>query len=354
MGQMAAFEDHLTVSHRLSDAVFFAGCYNALLRHADRVPMAMIAGLVNVLAPIQTVGNRHHVTSAYLVGRLYQREARATSVPVAVDGPTLDVVPMADLDQALMLSSMARRRRSSPMVDASATVDGLGTTAFLSNRSLEDPARITVHGVVGASEAILRTVTGPHRFARNDVDHPDVLGCGEVAVTGGGADPHRRAPPVHGRHAVHHRRPSVSASGARPNIVLILCDDLGFSDIGCFGSEIPTPHLDDLATRGLRLTQMYNTRRGAVRAGHRSSTGLYPTQAGMGHMTETGTEAIPGYEGRINADTSTLAEALLAAGYRPAWSASGMWVAGAPGGRRTIRRGPRSPPTGASSGSSAR
>jgi arylsulfatase A-like enzyme len=107
----------------------------------------------------------------------------------------------------------------------------------------------------------------------------------------------------------------VSASGARPNIVLVLCDDMGFSDIGCFGSEIPTPHLDDLAARGLRLTQMYNAARCCP---SRASllTGLYPTQAGIGHMTETGTDAIPGYEGRLNPDTTTLAEALLAAGYR--------------------------------------
>ena len=184
-GQMAAFEDHLTVSHRLSDAVFFAGCYNALLRHADRVAMAMIAGLVNVLAPIQTVGDRHHVTSAYLVGRLYQREARATRCPSRSTGPGSTWRPMVDLDQALMLSSMARRRRSSPMVDASATADALGTTVFLSNRSLDEPARIAVHGITGASEAVLRTVTGPHRFARNDVDHPDVLGYGEVPYRSG-------------------------------------------------------------------------------------------------------------------------------------------------------------------------
>ena len=53
--------------------------------------------------------------------------------------------------------------------------------------------------------------------------------------------------------------PATGAEPAKPNILLILADDMGFSDVGCFGGEIPTPHLDQLAARGLRFTQMYNT-----------------------------------------------------------------------------------------------
>src|SRR5688572_10116229 len=70
----------------------------------------------------------------------------------------------------------------------------------------------------------------------------------------------------------------------RPNIVVILADDLGYSDIGCYGSEIATPNLDALAKGGVRFTQFYNTARCCPT---RASllTGLYPHQAGVGHMT---------------------------------------------------------------------
>jgi arylsulfatase len=50
----------------------------------------------------------------------------------------------------------------------------------------------------------------------------------------------------------------LTPDASRPNVVLILADDMGFSDIGCFGSEIRTPNLDSLAAGGLRVTQMYN------------------------------------------------------------------------------------------------
>src|SRR5688500_10610012 len=71
----------------------------------------------------------------------------------------------------------------------------------------------------------------------------------------------------------------------RPNIVVIMADDMGFSDLGCYGSEIATPNLDRLAARGLRFTQFYNTGRCCpTRAA--LLTGLYPHQAGVGHMME--------------------------------------------------------------------
>ena len=69
-----------------------------------------------------------------------------------------------------------------------------------------------------------------------------------------------------------------------PNILLIIADDMGYSDIGCFGSEIPTPNLDRLAENGLRLTRFYNTARCSP---SRASilTGLYPHQGGVGFLT---------------------------------------------------------------------
>jgi arylsulfatase len=111
------------------------------------------------------------------------------------------------------------------------------------------------------------------------------------------------------------------------NIVLILADDLGFSDIGCFGSEIATPNLDALATKGLRVTQMYN---GARCCPTRASllTGLYPHQAGVGHMVlDLGP---PTYQGFLNDRCVTLAEVLGRTGYRTV--ISGKWHLAGPHG----------------------
>lgn len=99
----------------------------------------------------------------------------------------------------------------------------------------------------------------------------------------------------------------------RPNIVVILTDDMGYSDLGCYGSEIETPVLDQLATEGLRFTQFYNTGRCCPT---RASllTGLYPHQAGVGHMmNDSGTDA---YRGHLNQRCVTIAEVLGTAGYQ--------------------------------------
>ena len=98
----------------------------------------------------------------------------------------------------------------------------------------------------------------------------------------------------------------------RPNIVVILVDDMGFSDLGCTGGEIPTPHLDALATEGLTFTRFYNTGRCCPT---RASllTGLYPHQAGVGYMTND--EGLPGYRGRLGDGCVTIAESLRDAGY---------------------------------------
>ncbi|MDA0725874.1 MAG: sulfatase-like hydrolase/transferase, partial [Verrucomicrobia bacterium] len=55
--------------------------------------------------------------------------------------------------------------------------------------------------------------------------------------------------------------PSLEITGRTPNVLLIMADDLGYSDLGCYGGEIETPHLDELAKNGLRFTQFYNTAR---------------------------------------------------------------------------------------------
>src|SRR2546430_16934958 len=76
-----------------------------------------------------------------------------------------------------------------------------------------------------------------------------------------------------------------AAQEKRPNVVLILADDMGYSDIGCYGSEIPTPNLDALASNGLRFRQFYNSARcSPTRAA--LLTGLHPHQAGMGTLAE--------------------------------------------------------------------
>lgn len=106
----------------------------------------------------------------------------------------------------------------------------------------------------------------------------------------------------------------------RPNIIIMMADDMGFSDIGCYGSEIETPNLDALAKGGIRFAQFYNTGRCCpTRAA--LLTGLYPHQSGVGHMMED--RKLPGYRGRIGPNTQTIAEVLRSAGY--ATYMSGKW-----------------------------
>src|SRR5258705_631879 len=101
----------------------------------------------------------------------------------------------------------------------------------------------------------------------------------------------------------------------RPNILLILADDMGFSDIACYGGEIQTPHIDALAKEGLRLTQFYNCARCCpTRAA--LLTGLYPHQAGMGAMNQD--LGKPAYQGVLNDRCVTMAEVLKDAGYHTA------------------------------------
>nr|WKN39246.1 arylsulfatase [Tunicatimonas sp. TK19036] len=113
---------------------------------------------------------------------------------------------------------------------------------------------------------------------------------------------------------------TASQENKRPNILLIMADDMGYSDIGCYGGEIRTPNLNRLAENGLRFSQFYNTARCCpTRAS--LMTGLYPHQAGVGHMmNDRGTD---GYRGDLNEHSVTIAEVLKQAGYRTFMS--GKW-----------------------------
>lgn len=128
---------------------------------------------------------------------------------------------------------------------------------------------------------------------------------------------------------------ALQAATTKPNILIILADDLGWSDLGCYGGEIRTPNLDSLAAGGLRFTQFYTSTRCCP---SRASllTGLYPHQAGVGLMTSDQAakypgagdqgEEFPGYRGALNANCVTIAQVLKPAGYRTA--AAGKWHVG--------------------------
>ncbi len=98
----------------------------------------------------------------------------------------------------------------------------------------------------------------------------------------------------------------------KPNIIVILSDDMGYSDIGCYGGEIQTPNLDKLASNGVRFTQFYNSARCCPT---RASllTGLYPHQTGVGKMLNDQGE--DGYRGDLNNNCVTMAQVLKPAGY---------------------------------------
>jgi arylsulfatase len=118
-----------------------------------------------------------------------------------------------------------------------------------------------------------------------------------------------------------------AASQMPPNIIVILADDMGYSDIGCCGSEIQTPNLDALAKAGVLFTQFYNAARCCP---SRASilTGLYPHQAGVGAMTDdlAMNEAFPAYQGSLSRTAVTLGEAMKLNGYHTI--SSGKWHVG--------------------------
>ncbi|MCD7970689.1 MAG: arylsulfatase [Alistipes sp.] len=118
----------------------------------------------------------------------------------------------------------------------------------------------------------------------------------------------------------------------RPNIIVILTDDMGYSDLGCYGGTIDTPNLDALAANGLHYMQFYNTARSCP---SRASllTGLHPHQTGVGHMVDRDDKE-DGYRGDLNRSCVTLGEVMRATGYET--YAVGKWHV-------AMHRGPQGP-----------
>ena len=103
----------------------------------------------------------------------------------------------------------------------------------------------------------------------------------------------------------------------RPNIVIILADDMGYSDLGSFGSEIRTPHIDSLAQAGLRFTQFY-THASCSPTRSMLLSGVDTHINGLGNMDEwtaPNQMGVPGYEGYLNDAIVTLPQLLKEAGY---------------------------------------
>jgi len=121
----------------------------------------------------------------------------------------------------------------------------------------------------------------------------------------------------------------------RPNIIIILADDMGYSDLSCMGSEIPTPNIDNLAKDGVLFTHFYNASRCCP---SRASllTGLYQTRAGIGHMNTTKLN-VPEYQGYLSKNAVTIAEVLKETGYRTIMT--GKWHVGDEPEQWPMRRG---------------
>ena len=115
--------------------------------------------------------------------------------------------------------------------------------------------------------------------------------------------------------------PEVPSSPGRPNVVFVVLDDIGFSSLGCYGSEIATPAIDALAARGLKFTNFHAT---ALCSPTRASllTGRNHHAVGMAYLSHVD-DGYPGYRGQINHDAATLAEMLVAEGYNT--MALGKW-----------------------------
>jgi arylsulfatase A-like enzyme len=127
---------------------------------------------------------------------------------------------------------------------------------------------------------------------------------------------------------------ALMAQKAKNTVIIILADDMGYSDIGCFGSTTQTPNLDGMAKTGLVMTQFYNASRCCP---SRASllTGLYQHQAGVGDMVNTRKE--PAYQGYLNNNCVTIAEVLKGSGYNTYMA--GKWHVGTAPDKWPVKRG---------------
>ncbi|HXG71242.1 alpha-L-arabinofuranosidase C-terminal domain-containing protein [Plantibacter sp. RU18] len=179
--RMVQFDDHLATNHPLGNAAFFAGCYNAILAHADRIPMAFISHLVNCLAPIQTDDKRLFVTVSFLVARLYSHHARGRSLSTRVESPSMHVQPFEGLDPAAMSGSILIEPREARVITAAATREGDRSAVFLVNADPEAAHDVEVISWADGP-AKVQWIAGPDVWAQNDFDHPDVLQLREKVV----------------------------------------------------------------------------------------------------------------------------------------------------------------------------
>ena len=172
--RMVMFDDHLATNHPLGNAAFFAGCYNAMLENADRIPIAILSHLVNCLAPIQTSDDRLFVTVSYLVAQLYARHGVGVTLPTSVAGPTMDVPAFANLEHTAFLSPMIKNARTAEVITSSAARKGDETSVFVVNADPDAEHEVRIVGLADGPVR-LRWIAGPDVWSQNDLDHPDTL-----------------------------------------------------------------------------------------------------------------------------------------------------------------------------------
>lgn len=182
-GFMADVEEHFGTSHWFCDGPFFAGCLNRFVERCDRITKAYYAQLVNVLAPIQTDGDRQFVTTAFFVLSLYRRFLRGDAVGASVRGDDLAVAPMPALERRLFGPRAPAVARRATIVDACATVDGTATAVALASRALDRVLQVEVAGLAPGASGALVAVAAPDLFSHNRADRPDVVGVRSTGVT---------------------------------------------------------------------------------------------------------------------------------------------------------------------------
>jgi alpha-L-arabinofuranosidase len=170
-------------NHALYDGVFFAGCLNKMIQRAGRVMGAHLAFFLNTFGVIQTVGDRHFVTAAYLVHQLYRKSCRCAQAPVTVQSQSMLVPALEGADKAVFVRDISRVDRQAAILDSAATVDESGTTVYLTNRSISESITVALSGITPASvDARFRYVTAESPYSRNTVDCPNAIRIAELPV----------------------------------------------------------------------------------------------------------------------------------------------------------------------------